>query len=185
MSETENRETPEEPQVNWEQARGFLSRRLARKLFREDHATLDDLTQEALVRVLRAARRDTVHNLEGLMETIAERTVVDFLRSRRITRDGPTVDPHEQPDHPGLAFSPEDHPVPCLERLRFTVLEFFQENNSGCLELARHYFANRDWLVVAQDLGRPHTAVRQQWSRCRALLRASARKDASWGWEWV
>jgi hypothetical protein len=93
VSESENLGTPGDPQFDWAQARGFLSRRLARKLFREDHATLDDLTQEALVRVLRAARRETVLNLEGLMETIAERTVADFLRSRRIWQKDPTIYP--------------------------------------------------------------------------------------------
>ncbi|MBK6735568.1 MAG: sigma-70 family RNA polymerase sigma factor [bacterium] len=170
---------------DWDQARGFLSRRLSRKLFRADQATLDDLTQEALVRLVRAARRETVLNFEGLMETIAERTLVDYLRSRRAWQKDPTIDPNEYPEHPGLAALPADDLTPSLERFQFAVLEFFQEHSSGCLDLAHHYFLERNWLEVARKQERPHTAIRQQWSRCVALLRKSAGKGAGWSWEWA
>jgi DNA-directed RNA polymerase specialized sigma24 family protein len=171
--------------LDWDKARSFLSRSLARKLFREDLATRDDLTQEALVRLLRAVRRETTHNLEGLMETIADRTVVDYLRRRRAWQKDPTIDPNEYPEHPGLEALPADDYFPSLDRLQFAVLEFFHEKNSSCLELARQYFQERNWLEVARMQGRPHTAIRQQWSRCVGLLRESARKGSSGSWEWA
>lgn len=175
---------PDNLEHDWDQVRRTLSRMLSRKLFREDHATLDDLTQEALVRLLRAARRDTILNIDGLMETIAQRTVVDFLRSRRIW-DTQDIDVNEDPDNLRLPKTFLDEWPPSCERVEFAVLEFFESKNSGCLELAHHYFAERNWLEVARTLGRPHAAIRQQWTRCVELLRKTARSDAGFGWEWA
>lgn len=185
MGESGSSQATGELQFDWSDARDFLARRLSRRLLREDQATLDDLTQEALVRLLRAARRETLENVEAFMERVAERTMIDFLRRRRIWQQQPNLDAAELADDPRLGFLPPDQFVPTIERTRFIVLEFFAQKNSGCAELARHYFESRSWLEVAGILGRPHTAIRQQWCRCVELLRASARAGSTWFLEWA
>jgi DNA-directed RNA polymerase specialized sigma24 family protein len=177
---------PDNPERDWDQIRKALSRTLARKLFRVDRATLDDLTSEAVIRLLHATRRGAIHNIDGLMETIAQRTVVDFLRRRRLGEGPGGIDVHDDPDNPLLPMTPTDDEWPLSrDRVEFVVLEFFESQNSGCLILARHFFVEHNWLEVARITGRTHTAILKQWSRCLELLRKTARSDAGFGWEWA
>ena len=59
-----------------------MRRRLGYELTASTREHLDDLVQEALVRLLRAVRREPIENLEALMTEIARRTAIDCLRRR-------------------------------------------------------------------------------------------------------
>jgi len=170
-------------EIHWEEAAGFVRRRLRIELRGVATDLIDDLVQESLVRLLRAVRREPIHNLEALMTEIARRTAVDWLR-RRI-RWRVLIDP---------ALSVEDVYVqaasPCelgdpVERLQFVVVEFFGSGESACRELALAFFAEQDWKKVAGSCGRSHEAVRKQWSRCLGLLREAARRDGGPLTEWL
>lgn len=174
-----------ETDVRWTEARRFLADRLRRELHGRDADSLDDLAQEALVRLLRAVRRAGALNLEALMTSIAHRTAVDHIRRRH--RWSRLVESVPDPaDAPGAATAPAAGPPDdSLERLRFVVLEHFAADSPGCHELARAYFESRDWRRVAQDLGRSHDAVRRQWSRCVDALRAEAARDGGRLMDWA
>lgn len=170
----------------WRQARAFLRTRVAWQLHRVDDATLDDLSQEATVRYFRATQRTrVVDNHDALKTTIARRTAVDFLR-RQSVRARVEVDGEQGEDEvPGDWPDPLGAFRPPIEMMRFTTLEFFHQHDSGCLELAPHFFASRNWREVAEILGRSHDAVRTQWSRCVEILRQAARGSECLYWEWA
>ena len=180
---TESRGAANEFEIHWEEAAGFVRRRLRIELRGAAADVIDDLLQESLVRLLRAVRREPIQNVEALMTEIARRTAVDWLR-RRI-RWKVLIDP---------ALSAEDVRVPApspselgdpLERLQFVVVEFFGSGESGCRELALAFFADQDWKKVAGSRGRSHEAVRKQWSRCLGLLREAAQRDGGPLMEWM
>ena len=174
-----------EAEVRWGEARRFLADRLRRELHGRDADSVDDLTQEALARLLRSVRRDGALNLEALMTAIARRTAIDHVR-RRIRWSRLVESVPDPADPPGaVAPAPAGPPEDSLERLRFVVLEYFAANSPGCHELARAYFERRDWRRVAGDLGRSHDAVRRQWSRCVGELRAEAARDGGPLMEWA
>ncbi len=175
---------PAEPPFDWEEARRFLRERIAAQLRPLDGAALDDLTQEALVRLLRAVRRQEATNPNGLMYEVARRTCIDLIRRRR--RWAQIVRPMRDSDAPA-APGPFDgaglgDPV---ERIRFTVLEYFRVHDAPCREAAENYFAGMDWQSVAARLGKSHAAIRKQWSRCVQRLREAARKNPGWFAEWL
>lgn len=173
------------PEIGWTGAREFLLRRLRHELRGRDPGDLQDLAQEALVRLLRACRRREARNPEALMTAIARRTAIDhFRRTRRWQR---LVTSAAEPEEIAVVADPET-PEDSLERLRFVALEFFAARGEVCHELALAYFDCRDWVRVARETGRSHDAVRRQWSRCLAALRAEAARRPGWlsdriGWE--
>ena len=166
-----------EEEVRWEQAREFLRLRLSRSLDRADPETVQDLTQEALLRLLRTLRRERARNLEALMTEIARRTYVDFIRRRRVRSAHfvPLDDASEAVADPGAR--PSDEIGDPVQRVRFIVLQFFRTRRAKCLALARGFFSGRDWASLADDSGLSHDATRQQWSRCLELLRRHATSD--------
>jgi RNA polymerase sigma factor (sigma-70 family) len=165
-----------ESEIRWDEAATFVRRRLGYELTASTREHLDDLVQEALVRLLRAVRREPIENLEALMTEIARRTAIDCLRRRtrwraviesEIPEGLEIADPNARADRVGDP----------LERVHFIVLEFFASRESRCRELAMAFFAEQDWNVVAQARGRSHEAVRKQWSRCLETLRSATRYD--------
>ena len=146
---------------------------------------IEDLSQEAMVRVMRAVRLAPARNLEALTSEIARRTAIDHLRSRRrwdalVTPWTPEADEAEETSessHPGPRGDP-------LERARFAVMGLFEKEHSGCLELARWYFRDVSWSEVSDQLGRTPEALRKQWSRCIAALRRAVRTDPDCLWRW-
>ena len=165
--------------VDWKMARPFLRNRLRGMVFRADDATLEDLVQDACVRLHRACRRTQVENLEGFMTTIAKRVALDHVRARSLETALLTPMP-EDFEAPAPAGSvPGCHQGDPLDRFRFVVLEFFRLGRSGCHDIALSYFANQDWARVAEKLKRSHAAVRKQWSRCVETLRLEAARDQS------
>ena len=176
---------PRDGGIPWDQARAFLRQRIAAQLRPLDGDALDDLTQEALVRLLRAVRREEATSLNGLMHEIARRTCIDLIRRRRrwsqvlcpMPEDAP--DPEAAPPYEGSGLGDP------LERIRFTVLEFFRMNQAPCRDVAAAYFEGQDWRTLAARMGRSHAAVRKQWSRCVEHLRAAARSHPGWLAEWL
>jgi DNA-directed RNA polymerase specialized sigma24 family protein len=161
--------------IQWDEARAFLRERIAAQLRSTDASTIEDLTQEALIRSWRALGRGAVRSPQALMHTIAQRTCKDHFRRRKLAdlfRPLGDIEP-PVPDQEGI-------PSDVIERIRFTMLEFFRINSSSCLELARAYFAEQNWASVARKAGRSHEAVRRQWSRCVDRLRAEARRGPGW-----
>jgi RNA polymerase sigma factor (sigma-70 family) len=165
-------------EVDWRRAREFLRARLRQEMGSADAAELDDLAQEACVRLLRALRRERAERLEGLMATIAHRTWTDHLRRRVVARKWlarsdeaavNTPDPRALRDH--LLGN-------VVARIELIVLELFHKHGmTECRDLARAHFDERDWRKVAADSGVKEPAVRKRWSRCLAFLRGELAKD--------
>jgi DNA-directed RNA polymerase specialized sigma24 family protein len=162
-----------EQMLDWEEARRFLRRRIATHLHSDERSILEDLTQVALVRLLRAIRREGVRDAGALMTEIARRTWIDHVRSKR-RREHIWLrleDGHDQVRDPRPGH---DAPGELIDRVRFVVLEFFDARRSGCRDLAGAFFAGVSWAEVARQTGRSPEAVRQQWLRCCDALRAFA-----------
>src|SRR5262245_64525475 len=68
--------------TDWAAVRGRLRSLICAKLGGED-ASIEDLTQEALIEIVRIGRRESIRNLDGLMSVVAAATVVDEIRRRR------------------------------------------------------------------------------------------------------
>lgn len=166
-----------ETEVEWSEARGFLRRCFLRQIHGIDDSDLEDLTQEASVRLIRAIRRGGTQELEALMNTIAQHTARDFLRRRyrwsvifaRTAADDVGA-PDVRSPAPDTAGDPQG-------RIEFIVLQFFRRRSSSCLELAEAFFEDRDWPSVARQLGTTHDAVRARWSRCLSILRKAVATD--------
>ncbi|MCK4548028.1 MAG: sigma-70 family RNA polymerase sigma factor [Candidatus Eisenbacteria sp.] len=166
-----------ETEIDWDEATLFLKRRLTRKLGRVDELTLEDLTQETCVRLLRAVRREGATNPHALMTTIADRTAVSHIR--RITRERPIFEPLTEVTEnlPDPKSETTQVPGDIQERVELVVQEIFRSRRSSCLELAVAFFEKRNWSAVASALGISHDAVRARWSRCVALLRKVVAAD--------
>jgi len=168
---------PREEAIDWKEAARFLRSCLAARDPSLQPTDVDELTQEAVIRLLRAVRRGEVTNLNGLMYKIVHDTRVDFTRRGvrdRARRGLPPGGIEALPaPSPGSGIDP-------IELIRFIVLEFFRVHHSACRELAEIYFERGDWQSVATRLGRTHAAVRKQWSRCVQRLREEAARNPSW-----
>ncbi|HKQ59507.1 MAG TPA: sigma-70 family RNA polymerase sigma factor [Candidatus Eisenbacteria bacterium] len=175
----------QEADVHWDEARAFLKRVVRKHFGRPDETQIDELTQEALVLLLRAVRREGARNLEGLMTVIGRRVVIDYIRNRqrwaRIVQ--PMADDGPEPSDPS-AGTPETFGDPD-QRTRFVVLEYFQARSPKCHELALAFFGEEDWRRVATRLGQAYSAIRQQWSRCVKTLREAARSGTGLMLEWA
>jgi RNA polymerase sigma factor (sigma-70 family) len=164
-------------EINWDEARRFLRDLLRQKLFAAQRSHLEDLVQEALVRLLRATRHEPANNLEALMTLIAGRTLIDFTRRRRryqalfvpLTDE---TDPSAQIQVPPVDISRDPE-----ERVEFIVLEHFRETKTGCYEIARAFFQKRDWNSVARERGVSPESIRARWSRCVQHLRETVSRD--------
>lgn len=172
-------------EIDWHEAQCFLRERIAAELHRDDRDVLEDLTQQSLVRLVRAVRRAPPENLRGLMHAIARRTCIDHARARERWRLLVTNAGDSDLDPEALSAADTDPLGDPADRLRFIVMEFFRTRRAACLELAGPYFEGLDWQAVAVRLGRSHAAVRQQWSRCVRHLRDAARQDPGWLRDWL
>ena len=129
------------------------------------------------MRLMRALGRGEARNLDAMMTSIADRTCIDFMRSRG--RWSAILGPINEVvlDTTEAADTTSETLGDPRDRVRFVVLQFFEQQGSACHELARAYFAELDWSLVAQGLGRSAEAVRKQWSRCLGILRREAAKS--------
>jgi len=176
---------PREEAIDWADAGRFLRACLGARDPSLQAADLDDLTQEALIRLVRAVRRGEVANLNALMYELARCTDIDFIRRWNRWRKvfGPMPEGEiavaAPPSPDGSALGDP------IERFRFIALEFFHATNAPCRELAEFYFRGLDWQSVAARLGRSHEAVRKQWSRCVQRLKAVAPSNVGWLAIWL
>lgn len=176
----------EELHIDWRKAEQFLRARLRGQVDHLQPADVNDLVQEALVRLLRAVRREPARELEALMHVIARRTAVDLIRRRQRWRlvfqqSDETSREAAAPTRDVLADAADP-----VDRVRFVVLEFFRSHKASCCELALAYFQTKQWNTVAAELGKTPLAIRRRWSRCVDLLRKQAAEDPSFallvGW---
>ncbi len=113
---------------DWAQVRTFVRRRVRHTVpdLRDDD--VDEVTQEALVRLLRVVEHTSIRNAEALMNEVARRTAIDHLRAR--TRWARVLAPWDGIEPPEDALPVERPLADPVERLRFTVLEFFVVNDA-------------------------------------------------------
>lgn len=163
--------------IDWDHARQLMRGVISRQLHSVDPSTVEDLTQEALVRFLRALRREAPREPDALATSVAKRTAIDHLRSK--TRWKLIVEPMSDAveDNAASTATPPDQFGDPVTRVRFLVMEFFRENSARCLELAHEYFQENDWKTVGARLGSSHGAVRRQWSRCVDTLREALQRN--------
>ncbi len=157
--------------------------RLTQQMNNEEPDQLDDLLQEASVRLLRAVRKTRPDDLEALMATITRRTWTDYLR-RKITgrkyfapvsEDGP-------PDAADPSSMPGDDLGELRDRLELMVQELFDEQgHEDCRRLAIAYFDSRDWQEVSEEWQLSYAAVRKRWSRCLGVVRDALSSDPDYG----
>jgi RNA polymerase sigma factor (sigma-70 family) len=165
--------------IDWIAVRSSLRRRLGGRLDPAETAELDDLVQEGCVRLLRASRREPIDDPEAMIAVIAQRTFRDWLRRRyrneRLCRplDGvpePVAPPPTDPRYGDL-----------IERIEFLVLEIFdREGKDQCAELARGWFAGRNWKQLSERIGISHATARKRWSRCLELPRRVLGSDPTY-----
>lgn len=125
---------------------------------------IEDLVQEALIDLVRIARKQKVENLPALLTTLAKRRAADLFRRR--TRWRRLQDPLLAESQASLSAD-LDH----VERLAFAVLRYLEAVGAPCTELARLHMHGHEWPEVAQQRGSTVEAIRKQWSRCLARFR--------------
>lgn len=164
--------------IDWDEVRALLRRHLAQRVGSADRDSLDDLIQEASIRLLRAARRSKVENLDALASTIARRTWVDFVRRRVRWRRIFS----ENTEWQAVAMPGGSEWGDLRDRLQFVVLALFdREGSDACSDLARAYFAELDWKTVAGSLNQSYSSVRKRWSRCVEEVRRHMGQDPDLG----
>jgi len=172
---------PKEAEVDWNQAARFLRGRIRKKLSDIPVADLDDLVQEASVRLLRTLRRTEVRNLEALMQDIGLKTANDFLRRKlrwaAITRLPNAANPGGGPSDARAERSAVPYADP-VDREVFVVLEFFRKKSPVCRDLALRFYRGFSWAETAREWGRAPGAIRQQWMRCTSAYRRAMEKSA-------
>jgi DNA-directed RNA polymerase specialized sigma24 family protein len=166
-------------EIDWNEARQFIKVCLSRKIQYLDDHDREDLIQDASVRLIRAIRRQGARNLQGLMTTIAYRTAIDFIRSRR--RKSGVFEPLNENNEGKVDDAVESigEPGDPQQRVQFVVLEYFRRQKGSCYDLAKAFLESRNWLNIAKELGISHQAVRARGSRCGAALRKAVVVDQS------
>lgn len=174
-----------EPTIDWVQARALLRSRIARQLGTAHDPQIDDLTQEALIDLLRVVRRDGFRSLDGLATVIARSVVASEIRRRQRYRarfGDWQAHLDDVVELPGASRGEWDDPQ---QTLWFLLVEYFRSRHAPCLRLAELYATHGDWKQVAQALGRSHDAIRQQWSRCSRAFRDALRRDPGSFQDWA
>lgn len=165
--------------IDWNEVRSSLRLQLASRLDPGEISELDDLVQEGCVRVMRAHRRESIQDLQGMVVVIALRTFRDWLRRRY--RHERLWSPLDSAPDVAVPAAREPRYGDLVERIEFMVMEIFRgENRQECLELARAWFDGRNWKDLAQRHGVNHATMRKRWSRCLELPRRHLAADAQY-----
>lgn len=173
-----------ERDIDWSRTRVQIRDRIRAQLGPGD-GSLDDLTQQALIELLRVVRREGAHHLDGLIVVVARTTVIDDIRRRQRERARSVhwdVALEQIERRPGPGSDPPDH---AAELLWFTLLEFLRVHDSPCYGLALAYAQLGDWKHVAESEQRSYDATRQQWSRCVRRFRDALKRDPGPFKEWL
>ena len=174
MNESSPAEPFTEEQIEWDEAVVFLKRLLQKRLGASAPSDIDDLAQEAAIDFLRALRRTGAEKPKALMTTIANRAAIDFIDRRRRWSILVTPLGDNEPNIPGKGNDPSVF-GDMEQRVQFIVLEYFRQQESQCLELAKAFFDEHDWETVAKTKRLKTAAIRKRWSRCVDRLRKEAR----------
>lgn len=165
--------------LNWGDTLRMMKGVVRRHLTSAERHDVEDVAQEAAIRLLRASRSSAaILEVDRLAYDIARKTIKDYVRRktrwRRIMTgmaDPTTLDRVGSPPSAGGIGDP-------IERFRFVVLEYFRGSAPGCEDLARVHFEGKEsWKDVALRTGATPESVRQRWSRCVASLRDRIRRD--------
>lgn len=160
--------------LDWSQIRASLARRFGTMSDAGDRPDVDDLVQEACLRLHRAARRAPVRDAESLASTIARRVWNDYLRRKIRARRYFAEDSEAEESVPFLDPMMGD----LRERIELIVQEIFDAHGAvTCKRLAAAFFDARDWQAVSARSDSSHAAVRKRWSRCVALARRALAAD--------
>ena len=184
MTDPEVPDSISDQPIDWNATRTRLRERITFQLGRED-TSLEDLTQQAVITILRLSRRQEIRNLDGLIQVVARDTAIDEIRRRQRARarhddwESSWRQIESLPD-------PSRHPWDGAEELLwFLLLEYLRQHQAPCHALAVRYAELGDWRKVAAEAGRSYVAVRQQWARCGKAFRAALKKDPGPFKEWV
>jgi DNA-directed RNA polymerase specialized sigma24 family protein len=166
-------------QADWSEIRRRTRRRMERLIEPPDAADLDDLVQEACVRLLRASRRELIEDWEAMIATVARRTFTDHIRRQQSARRKAAalaLEAGTTPAEPMLHVSLGT----LADRLPLIVQEVFLEQGATeCLELLDTFCAGRPWSGDARAQELPPATLRKRWSRCLAIARSALRADPS------
>jgi RNA polymerase sigma factor (sigma-70 family) len=166
--------------AEWKRLRTRLLQELRRRI-RADAETLEDLAQEACVRLIRALRRDPQLQPDAYVRVVAQRTGADYLRS--LYRHQRLIEAVGRGElDAALPHAVEPSKGELLERLELVVVELLDKAQaSECKELALAWFNGVSWSEWAHARQLEHAAVRKRWSRCLDRVRQSIEADPHWG----
>jgi DNA-directed RNA polymerase specialized sigma24 family protein len=164
--------------LEWDEIQEDLRRAFLGLSRGAEPADIDDLVQEASVRLLRIVRREKVREMGSLLPTLARRTWYDYLR-RVIRARERANDPGEQQEiagqlSPGWNAELGDP----AERLALVVQEFFVGRGAReCLDMLRHFLSAASWELLARQKDVEAATLRKRWSRCLAQARTGIAGD--------
>lgn len=147
--------------VDWNEARALMKRVIAANLSRErlDRCGHDDLTQRALVGLMRAVARGGIRSLEALAVTIAKRAAIECMR-----RPDPTVPlPEGASELPAPA---QDDGELRPEEAQLYMGEIMLAIGEECRKLFDLWCETLNMRIVAERLGVTHATARQRKVRC-------------------
>ena len=185
MADTPPDDVSGNPDIDWNALRATVRRTIQSQLGRADQALIEDLTQEALIGILRVLRREPARDLTSLARAVARNTAIDEIRRRQRERRGLGALKEDSHAGGGSPLPVMDPLAESPEFLWFLLVEYFRSHNAPCHALALLYAEKGDWKSVAAALDLSHDAVRQQWSRCTKAFRAALMKDPGPFKEWL
>lgn len=168
-----------ERQIDWDYSLRFFERTLNRLIGRMDESRARSLASDAVLRLVRVARRVKISNPDAMMTTIAYRVYQDWKRkvvcqptlvsidSLGQNRESENV-PNPRPLQPSI-----DADLASIEWVTFKALEMIDRAaGAECREyLKAYYLERRDHADIAETLGISIPAARKRKSRCEAELR--------------
>lgn len=165
-------------QMDWNDVRLRARRQMERLIEPVDASDLDDLVQEACVRLLRASRRETIEDWGAMIATVTRRTFTDHIRRKQSARRKAAAFELESGGMPKDAAHASARLGTLADRLPLIVQEVFREHGSDeCLELLDAFCAGRAWNEDVASRGLAAATLRKRWSRCLKIARAALGED--------
>jgi len=173
------------PEIDWSRSRTLLRTRIHAHLGACEEPQLEDLAHEALIILMRLARREGVGDLDGMVTAVAlsiatnEARRLQRSRSRQVDWDQNLEQILRLPETESGEWDDS------LRELWFLLLEYFRVHHASCHSLAMTYAELGDWKAAGERLGLEHDAVRLQWSQCAGLFRDELRRDPGQFRDWI